>query len=485
MNSKLEATIGSSSKPRFQPEPMSASLTAAKPAKDPNPYLSHFDAFEKSAAARAAHWLLPIRKSGLAYFAELGFPTLQHEEWRFTNVAPIARLKPVFDPASTQATNAALARYDFNSLRAHRLTFVNGRFAPELSSNPAPLGAVFAGSLLQALASDLAPLKTQFARHARCDENAFVALNTALFVDGACIIIPENAVVPDPIHLLFVTDTSEAGAQIHPRNFIAAGARSQASIIENHVSLASGASLNNCVTEIIVGEGAALDYCKLQDESQEAFHIAATQANLAAGCRFTHHSISTGARITRNNIHLVMAGEGVEGIMNGLFLGRGEQVIDHHTVADHASAHCNSHEFYHGVLDGRSRGVFNGKIFVRKDAQKTDAKQTNRNLLLSDDASIDTKPQLEIFADDVKCTHGATVGQLDEEALFYLRSRGIGLSAAREMLVHAFASDVINRIQQDPVREALEAMLAPARPAPRSRCVARSRAGKMYVRRPE
>ncbi len=428
--------------------------------RDSNPYLAHFDAFEKTAAARPAPWVLPLRKSGLAYFAELGFPTLQHEEWRFTNVAPIAKLRPVFDPASTRATVDSLHRFCFGGLPAHRLVFVNGRFDPALSDLGPDLEGVRLGSLTAALAADAAPLKAHLARHARAVDHPFVALNTALFRDGACLLIPEDRVIERPIHLLFVADTEEAGAQIYPRNFIVAGPRSQAAIIENHVSLTDTPYLNNTVTELVVGQDAILDHCKLQDESQAAFHVGSVVASLAARACFTSHSISTGARITRNDIHLVMAGEGVEGILNGLYLGRGDQLVDHHTVADHARANCNSHEFYHGVLDGRSRGVFNGKIFVRKDAQKTDAKQTNRNLLLSDDASINTKPQLEIFADDVKCTHGATVGQLDEDAIFYLRSRGIGADAAREMLVHAFASDVINRIRQPAVRDQLETLLA-------------------------
>ena len=438
---------------------MSLSTLTPKASREANPYLAHFDAFEKTAPARLAPWLLALRKSGMAYFAELGFPTTEHEEWRFCNVAPIAKLKPVFEPASSRANLDAVSPFSFGGMPAHRLVFVNGRFAPELSAPGPGLDGVRVGSLAEALAEDLAPLKTRLTRSAASADNAFVALNTALFRDGACIVIPDDRVVDLPIHLLFLGDTEAAGAQMHVRNFILAGARSQAAIIEHLASLADASYLNNTVTEIVAEEAAVLDHCKVQDESQSAFHIATVVANLAARSNFTSHSISTGGRITRNNIQLVMAGEGVEGMLNGLYLGRGEQVIDHHTVADHARAHCNSHEFYHGVLDGRSRGVFNGKIFVRKDAQKTDAKQTNRNLLLSDDATIDTKPQLEIFADDVKCTHGATVGQLDEDAIFYLRSRGIGHEAAREMLVHAFANDVINRIRQEPVRQQLEILL--------------------------
>jgi Fe-S cluster assembly protein SufD len=434
--------------------------TVSQPVSKPtDPYVAQFERIENDLGSKSPSWLMGLRKTGIAYFAELGFPTIQHEEWRFTNVAPIAKLAPVFDLPPGTVTAREMAPFNFEGMKCTRLVFVNGRFSPELSFTSPELKGITAGSLAAALTADPDAIQRHLGRHVRCDENPFVALNTALFQDGALIEIPEGQVLQEPVYVLFIAAAPGGGANIHSRNLIVAGRNSQAAIIERYVSLEDTPYLTNAVTEMVLGDSAVLDHCKLQDESEAAFHIATVQAQLARQCNFTSHSISSGGRITRNNINLALNGEGVDCILNGLYLAHGDQVVDHHTVADHAKPHCQSHEFYHGILDGRSRGVFNGKIFVRKAAQKTDAKQTNRNLLLSDEAAIDTKPQLEIFADDVKCTHGATVGQLDEDAIFYLRSRGIGPDDARDMLVHAFASDVINRIKQEPVREQLELLL--------------------------
>ncbi|NDD37249.1 MAG: Fe-S cluster assembly protein SufD, partial [Verrucomicrobia bacterium] len=268
-----------------------------------------------------------------------------------------------------------------------------------------------------------------------------------------------NAVAAEPIHLLFVSVPGDAANTAQPRNLIVAGTNSSAKIVEHYVSLGGAAHFTNAVTEIAVGEGANIEHAKFQEENLEAFHIATVQVTLARDSRFLSHSISTGARLARHNINLVMTGQGVDCVMNGLYAAGGKQLVDHHTVADHAQPHCGSHEYYHGILGGSSRGVFNGKIFVRKDAQKTDAKQTSRNLLLTDTATVNSKPQLEILADDVKCTHGATVGQLNDEALFYCRTRGIAEVNARRLLTHAFASEIVNRITVEPVREHLEQVL--------------------------
>jgi Fe-S cluster assembly protein SufD len=246
---------------------------------------------------------------------------------------------------------------------------------------------------------------------------------------------------------------------VQPRNLILAGPGASAKILESYVSLGSAAQVTNAVTELVLDPDANVEHCRIQQENDRSFHIATVQARQGRDSRWLSHSIAVGARLARNHVNTVLDGTGAEGVLNGLYLGRDEQLIDHHTVVDHATPHCESHEYYHGILADKSHGVFNGKILVRKDAQKTNAKQTNRNLLLSDSAAIDTKPQLEIFADDVKCTHGATVGQLSEEALFYLRARGIGLENARRMLIRAFASDMVDRIGLPSVRAALEEML--------------------------
>jgi Fe-S cluster assembly protein SufD len=256
--------------------------------------------------------------------------------------------------------------------------------------------------------------------------------------------------------LIFVWTAADPGTTTHPRNLIILEKNSKATVIESYVSTVDTAYFTNAVTEMVLDEATALEHCKLQNESLSAFHIAAIHAHLGRNSNLRAHSISTGARISRNNIRTKLAGEGVECVLNGLYLTRQEQLADHHMIVEHAQPHCNSHEYYNGILDGRSRGVFHGRILVRQPAQKTDAKQTNKNLLLSDEATADTKPQLEIYADDVKCTHGATIGQLNDESIFYLRARGIGAERARRMLIHAFAGEIIERIRYAPAREELD-----------------------------
>jgi Fe-S cluster assembly protein SufD len=244
-----------------------------------------------------------------------------------------------------------------------------------------------------------------------------------------------------------------------PRNLIVTGDNSKVSIVESYVARSQDVYFTNAVTEMLVGENAVIEHDKLQLESGRAFHIATAQIHQRARSTFTSNAISLGGSLVRNNVTVVLGAEGIESTLNGLSLATGTQHIDNHTTIEHAQPQCASHELYKAILDGEAKGVFNGKIFVRKDAQKTDAKQTNKTLLLSDGATIDTKPQLEIFADDVKCTHGATVGQLDEEQIFYLRSRGIGLDAARDLLTFAFASDVINRVHVEPLRAQLDRVI--------------------------
>jgi Fe-S cluster assembly protein SufD len=261
------------------------------------------------------------------------------------------------------------------------------------------------------------------------------------------------------VQLLFISTAREPGATSHPRNLIIAEAGSRLTVVENYVRTADAPYLTNAVTELVVGDQAVVEHCKFQDESLEAFHIATLQVQLGRGANFIGHSIATGARLSRNNISTTLAAEGVECVLNGLYLTRRDQLADHHMIVDHAQPRCNSHEYYNGILEDRSKGVFHGRILVRPDAQKTDAKQTNKNLLLSESATIDTKPQLEIYADDVKCTHGATVGQLNDESVFYLRSRGIGPETARRMLIHAFAAEIIDRVRCAPVRAELDRLV--------------------------
>ena len=424
--------------------------------KETEPHQRKFEWFEKHAHRPA--WVFPLRKAGMARFAELGFPTLQHEDWRFTNLAPIVKLpfKPVFESSSDGLTAEALAQFTFGRLDSIRLVFINGHFIPELSSTQVSQDGVKVKNLGAALAEDAPLLEKHLGRYAQDPGNPFSALNTAFFQDGGFVHLSAGKLLDKPIHLVFISTTTEAGAASHPRNLIVVEKNSKATVIESYAATVDNAYFTNAVTELVLDDGAALEHCKFQNESLSAFHIAAIHARLGRSSNLIAHSIATGARLSRNDIRANLAAEGVECVLNGLYLTRDEQLADHHMIVEHAQPHCNSHEYYNGILDGRSRGVFHGRILVRQPAQKTDAKQTNKNLLLSDEATADTKPQLEIYADDVKCTHGATIGQLNDESIFYLRARGIGLERARRMLIHAFAGEIIERIRYLPAREELD-----------------------------
>jgi len=404
-------------------------------------------------------WLLSARKDGAERFAELGIPTLHDEDWRFTNVAPIARLafKPVLAPAPHGVTGEALRQ--LGAFAGGKLVFVNGRFAPELSSIAKLPEGVKVMSLAAALAGEPALVEKHLFRFARTDLNAFTALNAAFFEDGAFVYVPAGKAVAEPIHLLFVSTARDNGNTAHPRNLIVAERGSRVTVVESYVSLGDAAYFTNSVTELVAGENAVVEHLKFQDENQQAFHIATVAAHLGRASNVVTHSIALGAKLSRTNIYATLAGEGLECILNGLYLTRGEQLADHYMVVEHAQPHCASHEYFNGILADKSKGVFHGRILVRPGAQKTDAKQTNKNLLLSDDATAATKPQLEIYADDVKCTHGATIGQLNDESIFYLRTRGIPLEKARRMLIHAFAGEIIDRVRSEPVREELDKLV--------------------------
>jgi Fe-S cluster assembly protein SufD len=427
-----------------------------KTIKESDPYLEQFQRFESE--DRRPSWLYPIRKAGIARFAELGFPTLNHEDWRFTNVAPVASLpfKPVFKPGSDSGVEQAIKNSAFAGLPGSKLVFIDGHFFPNISTMPGvPKGTIIA-SLAKTLAVNDGLLEQQLAQHARTEDNAFAALNTAFFSDGAFIHVPAGCDVEDPVQLIFISTGRETGAAVFPRNLIIAEAGSRLTVVETHLSISNAAVLNSPITELLVGDNATVEHLKFQDESRQSFHLATVHGEFGRASNVSFHSFALGARLSRNNIHVRLAGEGLECILNGLYLTRGEQLADHHMIVEHAQPRCASHEYFNGILDGRSKGVFHGRILVQPVAQKTDAKQTNRNLLLSDEATVDTKPQLEIYADDVKCTHGATVGQMNEDSIFYLRARGIGLEKARQMLMHAFAGEIIDRIKCEPAREILD-----------------------------
>ncbi|HEX9048047.1 MAG TPA: Fe-S cluster assembly protein SufD [Verrucomicrobiae bacterium] len=406
-------------------------------------------------------WLLPVRKAGMACFAEKGFPTLHDEDWRFTNVAPITKLH--FQPAApvtvNGAENATLDSSVFAGLSGNRLVFVNGHYSATLSRIQPVAGGARIENLSAALAKDAALIERHLGKYAQTAGNSFAALNQAMFSDGAFIFVPQGVEITEPVQLIYLSSAKHAGETIQPRNLIIAEAHSKLTVVESYLSTGSAAYFTNAVTELFAGDNAAVEHVKLQDEAPNAYHIATIAGEFGRASRVNVHSFALGAKLSRNNIRTKLAGEGLECILNGLYLTKDEQLADHHMIVEHAQPHCASHEYFNGILDDKSKGVFHGRILVREIAQKTDAKQTNKNLLLSDDASADAKPQLEIYADDVKCTHGATVGQLNDESIFYLRARGIGEERARRMLIHAFAGEIIERIQCEPARAVIDKLV--------------------------
>ncbi|HEY3383672.1 MAG TPA: Fe-S cluster assembly protein SufD [Vicinamibacterales bacterium] len=416
--------------------------------------------FERLEGQRSAEpaWLRTRRRNAMIAFEHLGFPTTRDEEWRFTNIKPIAGARFSPAPSVTAVSSQAAAGYLIPGIDGSVLTFVNGRFAPALSSlRP----GVRLGSMAELLRSDATILERHLGRYASTADRAFVALNTALFEDGAVIDVEPDTVVGAPVQLVFLSADNGTPIASHPRVLIVAGRNSQVRVIESFGGVDGGArTFTNAVTEIVTEAGAVVEHYRLQRERDESFHIGHTQFQLGRSSNSTSHAVSIGGLIARHEAVAVLADEGVECTLNGLYLADGSRLVDNHTEIDHAMPHGGSHELYKGILAGQARAVFNGRIRVRPDAQKTDAKQTNKTLLLSDDAQINTKPQLEILANDVKCTHGATVGQLSEDAMFYLRARGIGADEARGLLIRAFAIDVVNRMSLEPVRAELDRLLA-------------------------
>jgi len=425
-----------------------------------NRFIENYEFFEKTDDLCGHPWLRRLREDAMSSFQKLGFPTTRDEEWRYTNTAQIAKTgfhlpTPVFDRHKAPE----LANFTFSEAECCQLVFVNGFYSAELSSTKClPSGARIM-SLASAIAGERAIVEPWLARLASHERNAFTALNTAFVSDGAFVYLPRGTTLDQALHLVFLSTTDGKSAASHPRNLIIVGDDCQAGIVESYAGLNQGTYLTNAVTEIVLGSGASLDHYKLQRESEESFHVATLEVRQERSSRFASHSIALGGALVRNNVNVVMNGEGGECVLNGLSATRGRQHIDNHTLIDHARPHCDSRELYKGILEDRSSGVFNGKIIVRKDAQKTNAKQTNKNLLLSEEAVVNAKPQLEILADDVKCTHGATIGHLDEEELFYTRSRGIGLEAARTLLTYAFASDILSLVKFKPIQCQIDLVL--------------------------
>lgn len=401
--------------------------------------------------------LAALRAAGLARFEEVGFPAKDDEDWRFTNVGPIERTS--FEYARPGEPLRAEQLQPFRIAGTLDLVWVDGFFVPELSAavDALPAGA-FVGSLARALSEVPELVLAHLGRHAKA-ENPFVALSNAFLEDGAFIYIPKGSKVEQPLHLLFLARGGDVPTFNHPRCLIVADESSQLTVIETYSGFSGDRYFTCAVTEIVGLANSAVDHYRLGQESLDAFHLATLHIALERDATFFTHSISHGGAIVRNDIHAYLGGEGIHCTLNGLYLARGRQVVDHHMWIDHAMPHCHSYELFKGILEDESRAVFSGRIHVHKGAQKTDAKQSNRNLLLSDAALCHSNPQLEIFADDVRCTHGSTTGHLDEEAVFYLRSRGIGEDAAKSLLTYAFAGEVLQEIKLDVVRRDVENFL--------------------------
>ena len=415
--------------------------------KEMNQYLARFAEVE-SKRGDAPAWLKHLRANAIAQFEQLGFPTTRHEEWKYTNVAPL--LKQDFSIPQTSA-NVDIEAFTYPESQTSQLVFVNGIYAPKLSNVSAiPAGVTIAN--LQAANQKV--ISEYFAAQASYETDAFTALNTAFASDGAFILIPRGTIIEAPIHLLFVS-TNQTVA--YPRVLIVAEEGAIATIIESYVAPSDDEIyFTNAVTEVITKADANLTHYRLQAESTKAFHIATTAVQQESKSTYASYAISIGGEIARHDLNVKLDGEHIESTIDGLYVGTGKQHIDNHTTMDHVHPHCNSFQLYKGILDEKARAVFNGKVFVREGAMLTDAKQLNKNLLLSKDAHVDTKPQLEIFADDVKCSHGATVGQLEEDELFYLRSRGLKTETARALLTFGFAEDVISKIKIVSVRKQLD-----------------------------
>lgn len=409
----------------------------------------------------APDWLESLRQSARDHFDTVGFPSRKTEEWRFTNVDPLTKIN--FAPAPHIHDGESLASVEsarFHDAAAVELVFINGHYTPQLSKLGKLPKGVRIHTLAEAISLNLSAVEQHLGQYAKIEANPFVALNTGFVQDGAVLLFPRNTTVPGVIHLLFVTVTDGDPIVTHPRVLVVAEDNVEATFVESYVGDGSATYFTNAVTEIVAGHDCRLDHCKFQQEALGSYHIATLAAHLGRGSLLVSHSAMLGAKLTRNDVNVILSGEGSDATLNGLVLLDGNRHCDNHTLLDHAAAHCPSHELYKHVLDDHSTGVFKGKILVRPDSQKTDSKQTSKTLLLSDDAVMNSMPALEIYADDVKCTHGSTTGPMDEEQLFYLRSRGVAADTAKHLMTYAFAADITRRIRVEPVRAKIENFMA-------------------------
>lgn len=403
--------------------------------------------------APAAPWFELVRSSAMDRFEQLGFPTVRDEEWKYTNLATLA--KESFEPAVSGDENVDVSRYAYPETAGAHLVVVNGFLRDDLSDTTA-LGEVVATDLFSAIADARynKVIRKYLARNAGYHNSGLTALNTAFVQSGVFVYVPKNVKLEAPLQITFVGGTANSAA--FPRVLMVAEENSSATVIENFVSSGEQRYFTNAIAEVVLKDGAQLEHYRLQRESKRAFHVSTTSAELGRASRYDTTSINLGAQLSRHDVSVVMDHEGAETSVDGLYMVGDDQHTDTHSVIDHKQPHCTSHQLYKGILDDNARAVFNGKVFVREGAQKTDAMQTNKNLLLSEKARVDTKPQLEIYADDVKCAHGAAVGQIEPEELFYLETRGIGPELGRSLLTYGFAEEVIAKIKLESIRAELD-----------------------------
>ncbi|TWT51781.1 Fe-S cluster assembly protein SufD [Allorhodopirellula solitaria] len=423
-------------------------------------YQESFAAFQADQSATSPAWLNEARQTAWDRFLERGLPTRRDEDWRFTPVASLAgrnyrNVQSLSLASDTVETLLQRAKLDDDF---HRLVFVNGHYVEGASSHQDLPEGVVVENLASSIREGRDLAEQLLTQPVGKEESAFTDLNTAFASDGAVIDVADGVTLDRPVHLIFLS-VEDGPTACHPRNLIRLGNGSSATVVESYHGRDGDGYFTNAVTQIELAEQANLDHHKLQHEQRDSLHIASSHIDQKEHSRFCSHYFSFGAELARNELNCILDGEEIVSTLNGLYMPTGEQLMDCRTRIDHAKPNCNTYELYKGILDDRARGVFNGKIFVHQDAQKTDAKQSNQALLLSDDAVVNTKPQLEIYADDVKCTHGATIGELDEQALYYLRSRGIPESLARKMLIFAFANDVVQGVEVPAVVQHLEAIL--------------------------
>jgi Fe-S cluster assembly protein SufD len=431
-------------------------------AEDKDAYRAGFERFAAVQADPA--WLRERRTAAMARFVGRGLPTARDEAWRHTPVAPLAKGRFVPADPAARASADALAALPLEGLRGVRVVLVNGRLSPELSSLGPGQPGVEVASLREVLRSQPGRLESWLGCVADGRTGVFADLNTAFAGDGAVVLLAPGTVLDEPIHVAHLSAGDGEPAVYYARTLVVAGQGSECRLVETFTSSATSASLTNAVTEVVVEDNALVNRYKLQQEGASALHVATLAARLGRDARFADHSLSFGAALSRNDIDVRFEAEGGDCALDGLFVVDGRRVADTHSRIEHAQPHCSSRQLYKGVLDGQARGVFNGLVVVRPGAQKTDALQMNRNLLLSREALVHSTPQLEILADDVKCKHGSTTGQLDANALFYLRSRGIGEAEARSLLTWAFASDLVRKVEIEPLRRAVGRQLQASLP---------------------